>query len=475
MTSKTGVRYVVMTTSGKPVFVSPADTNETEENDTTRLCGIVQAMRVSIQQTLNQQDIHYLKTTQSTRVVWMTVQSFTWMVIVPVHRTESPLAYWKTQLERLYLAMIMMFTTQIHSLLNQNPQLDVESLWRQQSPEQLVYLRDDVSRQSIAGWGIPTCYLSSGTWRYELAASLIQFRNPSTPDPWMALVLARTKGGDPKLINYVASTAFPGFTTSDGALFWNWLKHQLSDEFANSQQPSNPKAIPLCFPHFHAGGYLYATWHVLSNPFTLVLLHQNEQINSFSMVDSLRIHFRQSSTFGEEFHSSQLEEQWLWEEYLDLSQAEHFLFRLHPSSTPFAQCIVSPEALLRKHLINNENYRDGMWRMYHQLCWQLRLGSTGVEPTLKHVRKIKNESVEHRQPINPSVASDCPMLQCMDAPPSVQGVTYITQGPTTYLAMSGRDFELYVYPEEVIGFGVQKLVSHPFRGCINDVKIFDDE
>jgi hypothetical protein len=442
MTSKNRVRYVVMTTSGKPVFVSPANTNETEENDTTRLCGIVQAMRVSIQQTLNHQEIHYLKTTQSTRVVWMTVQSFTWMVIVPVHRTELPLAYWKAQLERLYLAMIMIFTTQIHSLLNQNHQLDVESLWRQQSPEQLVSLRDDddASPQSMAEWGIPTCYLSSG--RGELATSLIQCRDPSTPDPWLALVLARMNGGEPKLVSYVASTAFPGFTTSDGALFWNWLEHQLSDVSANSQQLSNPKALPLCFPHFHAEGYLYATWHVLSNPFTLVLLQQTEQTDSASMVDRFRTHFRQSSTFGEKFRSSQLEEQWLWEEYLDLSQAEHFLFRLHTSSTPFAQCIASPEALVRKYAMNNENYGDDMWRTYHQLCWKLRLGSTGVKSTLKHVRMIQNESVEHRQPTNPTVASDCPMLQCMDAPPSVQGVTYITMGPTTHLAMSGRDFEL---------------------------------
>jgi hypothetical protein len=427
-----------MTTSGKPVFVSPATTNETEENDMTRLCGIIQALRVSIQQTLNNQEIHCLQTTESTRVVWMTVQSFTWMVIVPVNRTELPVAYWKTQLERLYLAMIMMFTKQIHSLLNQNPQLDVETLWRQKSPEQLVSLSDDSSQQ----WGIPTCFVSSLTWRCELAASLIQLSSQDTltPDPWMALLVARING-DHKLISYVPSTAFPGFATSDGALFWNWLQHQMSDEFAK-QQPSNQKVFPLCFPHFHAEGYLYASSHSLSDPFTLVLLHQNEQTDSASMVESFRIHFRNSSTFCEEFRSSQLEEQWLWEEYLDLSQAEHFLFRLHSSSTPFAQCIVPPEALLRNHSSNNSNHRVDMWRTYHQLCWQLRLGSTGVESTLNHVRKMQNASVENRQPTNPIVSSDCPMLQCMDAPPAVQGVTYITQGPTTYLAMSGRDFEL---------------------------------
>lgn len=475
----TRCRYLVMTTSGKPVFVYPNSNSNSNNNDdddddemgTTRLCGLVQALRVSIQQTLDNQEIHCLQTSQSTRFVWMTIQSFTWMVIVPHndnHLTELPIAFWKAQLERMYLAMIMMFTTQILDMLQRNPQLDVQTLWRDKQPEQLCHswLEDDPSssRRSLLLWGIPTCFLSSVSWRRDLASCLLQ-HDGSTPDPWMTLLLARTNdddGNSHKLITYAASTSFPGFTTSDGTLFWNWLHHQLSlslstdapsssSSAAASSSTLNPKQqppFPICFPHFHAAGYLYVSLHPIraDSSFTLVVLHQHEDTDSSPLVESFCNQTRQS-LFWEEFRSSQFQEQWLWEEYLDLAQAWHFLFRIHHNSTLFTQCIVSPAG---EEITNNN---PDMWRMYHQLCWQLRLGSTGVESTLNHIARMNDKSAlssslslekQHHSPSNnhPTVASDCPMLQCMSIPPSTQGVTYLTQGPTTYLAMSGRDFEL---------------------------------
>lgn len=444
MTTTNSCRFLVMTTSGKPVFVHPTNNNNEDENDTTRLCGLVQALRVSIQQILDNQEIHCLQTTRSTRVVWMTIQSLTWMVIVPNDHTGTtvlPVAFWKAQLERMYLSMIMMFTLQIQNMLTKNPQLDVETLWRNKKPEQLFFpsVLDDPSQQPIV-WGIPTCFLSSVSWRRELASSLVQASQGSAnhpPEdilhPWMALLLARTNANQHKMITYVASASFPGFTTSDGALFWNWLQDQLENS-SKQQQQQRQQSFPICFPHFHAEGYLYASLYSLSEPFTLVLLHQHEHTDAFPWAESFRAQTRHSS-FWEEFRSNQLEEQWLWEEYLDLSQAWHFMFRMHHISTSFTQYIVSPEET------NRNNSREELWRTYHQLCWQLRLGSTGVESTLN---KVMTEELPSDKPqyANPTVASDCPMLQCMDAPPPIQGVTYVTQGQTTYLAMSGRDFEL---------------------------------
>lgn len=402
---------MVMTTSGKPVFAYPPDTEE------TRLCGIVQALRLSVQQSL-QDDLHCLRSGHST-IVWKTIQSLTWMVIIVSKNSNNnnsilPVAFWKTQLERLYASMIMIFTAQIQTMLTRNPQLDVEALWREKQVHYCLRTLLDASSHQIIIWGVPTCFL---VCRRQLAASLIEmYHEKSDSQPLLAILLYRSNPY--KMVTYVASALFPGFTASDGALLWSWLQDKLSVEQQSLLQQQQQKSFPICFPHFHAQGYLYASMHSMGDNFTWVLFSPHEH--------SAPVDFFMNpvSTLLQEFDPS--EEIWLWEDYLDISQAWHVLFRMHSPSS-FTQCIMSPT----KH--DNDDDEE-LWCTYHQLCWQLR--STSIESTQVE-EKIPQQHANH-----PTIASDCPMLQCMDAPPAVQGVTYITKGPTTYLAMSGSDFEL---------------------------------
>jgi hypothetical protein len=44
----------------------------------------------------------------------------------------------------------------------------------------------------------------------------------------------------------------------------------------------------------------------------------------------------------------------------------------------------------------------------------------------------------------PTIGQFCPVMGLLEAPPNLQGVSYLTRGSCTYLAMSGREFELYV-------------------------------
>ena len=58
---------------------------------------------------------------------------------------------------------------------------------------------------------------------------------------------------------------------------------------------------------------------------------------------------------------------------------------------------------------------------------------------------ISRDETEARDRLFPGIAKHCPAIGLLEAPPNnAHGLTYILDGHETFLAMNGRDFELYV-------------------------------
>ena len=86
--------------------------------------------------------------------------------------------------------------------------------------------------------------------------------------------------------------------------------------------------------------------------------------------------------------------------------------------------------------------------MYQKLNLRLRLGSATVESTMDAFDMIsQDDSVTGSGSTTATPAGigrDCPAMCLVESPPNVQGVTYFVDGTETFLAMNGREFELYV-------------------------------
>lgn len=86
-----------------------------------------------------------------------------------------------------------------------------------------------------------------------------------------------------------------------------------------------------------------------------------------------------------------------------------------------------------------------VWCAYQRLQLRLRLGSANAESVHDVFRMIVDDDDNNNVArIAPTVGKHCPAMGLAESPPNMQGVTYMTYGSETFLAINGRGFELYV-------------------------------
>lgn len=142
----------------------------------------------------------------------------------------------------------------------------------------------------------------------------------------------------------------------------------------------------------------------------------------------------------------------------DSSLILHFLFRVdvavkssssrHSSGGKgyLTQCI-SPHPI--PFPFTTSAARRRLWTYYQQLSLRLRLGSATPESCHDAFDMISNGS-NTTEAAFPGIARDCPAMGLLESPPNVHGVTYIAEESEIFLAMNGRDFELYMVASNVI-------------------------
>jgi hypothetical protein len=132
------------------------------------------------------------------------------------------------------------------------------------------------------------------------------------------------------------------------------------------------------------------------------------------------------------------------DDYLQLTSAMHFLFRIdvavYDTGGMLTQCLSPP---LQFPFVDEKSKRR-VYCMYQRLALRLRLGSASVESTMDAFAMIADD---HDNPDNRHAAmgigKDCQAQCLLESPPNVHGCSYILDGSELFIAINGRDFELY--------------------------------
>ena len=132
------------------------------------------------------------------------------------------------------------------------------------------------------------------------------------------------------------------------------------------------------------------------------------------------------------------------DDYLQLGSAMHFLFRIdvavYDTGGMLTQCLSPP---LQFPFVDEKSKRR-VYCMYQRLALRLRLGSASVESTMDAFAMIADD---HDNPENRhatmGIGKDCQAQCLLESPPNVHGCSYILDGSELFIAINGRDFELY--------------------------------
>ncbi len=133
----------------------------------------------------------------------------------------------------------------------------------------------------------------------------------------------------------------------------------------------------------------------------------------------------------------------MFQDYCSIATAMHFVFRCDVSIRSSAsaqtgrltQCFSSPFTFPFTDALSKRQ----IWSMYQRLSLRLRLGSSAMESTLDALERQSAEMNTSAQ----NIQRDCPSQSLFATPPTVHGVSYILDGNELFIALNGKDFELY--------------------------------
>ena len=132
------------------------------------------------------------------------------------------------------------------------------------------------------------------------------------------------------------------------------------------------------------------------------------------------------------------------DEYLQLASAMHFLFRIdvavYDTGGMLTQCLSPP---LQFPFVDEKSKRR-VYCMYQRLALRLRLGSASVESTMDAFAMIADDHDDSENThASMGIGKDCQAQCLLESPPNVHGCTYVLDGSELFIAINGRDFELY--------------------------------
>jgi hypothetical protein len=264
------INVIVMSEAGKPIFARFGN----KEEETVRLCGLIQALRTSISSRNNSLQLGEIQSLRTGlySVVFMTVESITLLAISKVTSTkkqpnhhEFTEAYLRLQLEYIFAQLIFTFTSQVQDALQRNPSLDLRS---QLKDEQMLRgILDDTCENPgpfFVG-GVQVLYpIASGT-RDHVSKTLQALYTTVSNTAFAALVVG----------NELLSLVQPSYRNhqlrvSDLHLLMMVATRQQPDLYKLSGAPE--LWIPVCLPRLNSSGYFYAYISCLHVPTKLVLV-----------------------------------------------------------------------------------------------------------------------------------------------------------------------------------------------------------
>jgi hypothetical protein len=502
------VNVLVMSDSGKPIFV-----RYDEGEQTTRVCGILQALRASSLNSCNLGDLRALRS-GSLQLVFMTAGLITLVAICKVDcKTRNATAtevYLKVRLEYVYSQILLSLTDQIQNMLQQNASYDLSVLVSSEEAAINSILNDsglDGDPAVFLTGGVSSIFPISPTARY-LASVTLRRVGSLCDNIVFALIVVNDS-----LLTIIQPAFRPHqMRGSDLQIFLRFLNRQPSLYVSELW-------FPICFPRFNSCGFLHCYTQCL-HPETktiIAIVSQDKSTDQFQSIRSACVIVRRDLGIREELidasetsctdgnlptdknavkqrlgvqltvsgclDTPDSDEDYVDAsgdgenmipygsgrdsvcflsairvatdsaaafsrimEYLQVSNAYHFLFRFDApieqddmrSSGHLTQCIRSDFACPSKI----DLYK--VWSSYLRLSLRLRMGSASLESVSDALDMISDDAAPSDILTSSENGCFCPAIAFAEAPPNLQGLSYITSGKITMLGMNGQGFELCV-------------------------------
>ena len=483
-------QIIIMSEAGKPIFSSSGDAESL-----AKACGMLQAIRTSVMDPkANLGDIQTLKTNLRT-IVFMSVGSLT---LVAISSTRTPEAHLKLQLEYLYSHIIFTMTNRIQDVFAQCPgyQLDIGD-----SAFQSILC--DISTKSQPNYltgGAKIIGPFSSRLR-ESCSKALQTVGSKTPNTVFAILLVGNQ-----ILTMIQPSYIPHqLTSSDLRLIVRFVNSQsglLTSElwfpvclprfnasgflhvYTSCLAENEKLSLVLIsqlnsmeqFEEFRrASDLIRRALEIPEERGSILRIMERTQSQRDSHFDdagwtrnhasltslgsgSISGHGDDVTSEREEIFSEipveadcillkelrkALDEKVMisrMEEYRNYSKAIHFVFRLDVpirSGGKLTQCISAP---LPEFPFVDEVSKQHVWTNYHRLCLRMRLGTCTTEATVDALENLAPQDHENIAGIG---SRCCPAMRLTETPPNVSGISYILDGEL-FLAMNGRDFELYM-------------------------------
>jgi hypothetical protein len=491
---------IVITEAGKPVY-----SRNGSEEEVARQCALFQAIRTAVNGSNDHLDLGEIQSIHSSdlMILFMVVGAITLVSITQRDENgtlETP-AFARLQLESVYGQLIFSLTDQVQAMFSQNPGFDLRTMMTAAENNLITGILDESGTDGRPGpflaASVQTVFPISRKLRDKASRSLYSVEVPNTA---FALLLV----GD-KLLSLVQSSFRPHqLRVSDMQLIINFIRKQPS---LTSSELWVPMCLPRFNSSGFLYAYIKLLDATSNFTLVLLSTHNTTEqfqlfrnasvrireelgipadhdsvlqiVSSMESNDSLdtesasdiawkrsEYSFDDSTEDGYVNIGRGAPERLLLEEVrqsCELSSFEqiaekyfekeepllHFLFRVdvpvkNSSKNPshgkghLTQCISPPTS----PSFSNTASRHRLYAIYQKLGLRLRLGSATVESTMDAFDMITQDKVASDS--FPNITSSCPAIGLMESPPNVHGVTYIVEGDEIFVAMNGRDFELYM-------------------------------
>ena len=263
---------IVMSEAGKPIFFRHG-----KEEEVSRLCGLFQAIRASVNGNVMAFGLGEIQTLHSGElcIVFMTVGSIT-LVAMSRSKESGAEVYMRMRLEYVFATIIFTLTEQVQNVFDHNASFDLRSMLH--SNDGLLHGILDESEPN----GDVGRFLSSGVKSFfplshsvrESASRALQSVGSRLENTAFALLVV----GD-RLVSLVQS-AFRShqLRASDILLILNFLGRQPGLE-------TSELWIPMCLPRFNSSGFLYAYTKCLDSATKLSLI----LISSFNTTEQFQL------------------------------------------------------------------------------------------------------------------------------------------------------------------------------------------
>ena len=167
------------------------------------------------------------------------------------------------------------------------------------------------------------------------------------------------------------------------------------------------------------------------------LLHQVRHSLELSLIDYIRSHYLKDEDSLSLLH-------FLFRMDVPVGNSLHKNMHRKKQSGYLPQCVSPPVT----EPFNTISSRRRLWNNYQKLSLRLRLGSATVESCSDAFDMIKNDSCTMENDRSgfhafTGIGSDCPAIGLTEsAPYNSDGLSYIMEGDSLFLAMNGKNFEL---------------------------------